>query len=57
MMQSIETSQKTNLYETDYLLWIEEQVKALSEHDEKALDWDNLEEEINSYLEIIGLMN
>ena len=48
MMQSIETSQKTNLYETDYLLWIEEQVKALSEHDEKALDWDNLKEEINS---------
>ena len=48
MMQSIETSQKTNLYESDYLLWIEEQVKALSEHDEKALDWDNLEEEINS---------
>lgn len=31
MMQSIETPQKTNLYETDYLLWIEEQVKALTD--------------------------
>ena len=47
-MKSIEAPQKTNLYETDYILWIEEQVKALSEHNEKALDWYNLKEEINS---------
>ena len=47
-MKSIEAPQKTNLYETDYVLWIEEQVKALSEHNEKALDWYNLKEEINS---------
>ncbi|MGK7962870.1 DUF29 domain-containing protein [Crocosphaera sp.] len=47
-MKSLETTRITNLYETDYILWIEEQEKALSEHDEKALDWENLKEEINS---------
>ena len=36
-----------NLYETDFVQWTEEQAKALSEHNEKALDWENLKEEID----------
>ncbi|NEN88613.1 MAG: DUF29 domain-containing protein [Okeania sp. SIO3H1] len=38
----------TNLYETDFVQWTEEQAKALSEHNEKALDWENLREEIDN---------
>lgn len=38
----------TNLYETDFVQWTEEQVKALREHNEKALDWENLKEEIDN---------
>lgn len=34
-------SRMTNLYETDFVQWTEEQGKALSEHNEKALDWEN----------------
>ncbi|HAC64826.1 MAG TPA: DUF29 domain-containing protein [Cyanothece sp. UBA12306] len=37
----------SNLYETDFIQWTEEQAKALSEHNEKALDWENLKEEID----------
>jgi len=37
----------TSLYETDFVQWTEEQAKALKEHNEKALDWDNLKEEID----------
>ncbi len=36
----------TNLYETDFFKWTQEQAKALGKHDVKALDWDNLKEEI-----------
>ncbi len=36
-----------NLYETDFVQWTEQQAKALSEHNEKALDWENLKEEID----------
>ena len=35
-----------NLYETDFFQWIQEQAKALKEHNQNALDWDNLKEEI-----------
>jgi len=35
-----------NLYETDFFQWIQEQAKALREHNQNALDWDNLKEEI-----------
>ncbi|WP_293119477.1 DUF29 domain-containing protein [Okeania sp. SIO1I7] len=38
----------TNLYETDFVQWTEEQAKALNEHNEKALDWENLREEIDN---------
>ncbi|MEB3340322.1 DUF29 domain-containing protein [Okeania sp.] len=38
----------TNLYEKDFVQWAEEQVKALSEHNEKSLDWENLKEEIDN---------
>jgi hypothetical protein len=36
----------SNLYETDFIQWTQEQAKALSEHNQKALDWENLKEEI-----------
>ncbi|WP_041229612.1 DUF29 domain-containing protein [Rippkaea orientalis] len=36
------------LYETDFVQWTEEQAKALSEHNEKTLDWENLKEEIEN---------
>ena len=36
----------TSLYETDFFKWTQEQAKALQEQDIKALDWDNLKEEI-----------
>lgn len=45
--QTHATSRMTNLYETDFIQWTQEQAKALSEHNEKALDWENLKEEIN----------
>ncbi len=38
----------TDLYEKDFVQWTEEQAKALSEHNEKALDWENLKEEIDN---------
>jgi cell division septum initiation protein DivIVA len=38
----------TNLYETDFVQWTEEQAKALREHNAKALDWENLQEEIDN---------
>ena len=46
MSQTQTTSEATNLYETDFFRWTQEQAKALSEHNEKALDWNNLKEEI-----------
>lgn len=45
--QTHATTKMTNLYETDFVRWTEEQAKALSEHNEKALDWEHLKEEID----------
>lgn len=36
----------SSLYETDFFEWTQEQAKALQEHNIKALDWNNLKEEI-----------
>ncbi len=54
-MNSIDVTRQTNtttimtdIYETDFVQWTEEQAKALSEHNEKALDWENLKEEIDN---------
>ncbi len=54
-MNSIDVTRQTNtttimtdLYETDFVQWTEEQAKGLSEHNEKALDWENLKEEIDN---------
>ncbi len=44
-----QTQNKTNmnnLYETDFLEWTIQQAQALNDHNIKALDWDNLKEEI-----------
>ncbi|GGA46716.1 DUF29 domain-containing protein [Okeania sp. KiyG1] len=38
----------TNLYETDFVQWTEEQAKVLSKRNQKALDWENLKEEIDN---------
>lgn len=37
-----------NLYEQDFLSWIEAQAQALKDRQVAALDWDNLVEEIES---------
>ncbi|MDJ0578818.1 DUF29 domain-containing protein [Crocosphaera sp.] len=39
---------KTNLYDTDFALWLEKQAIALKNRDINSLDWDNLVEEIES---------
>ena len=39
---------KTNLYNTDFALWLEKQAIALKNRDINSLDWDNLVEEIES---------
>lgn len=36
----------TNVYETDFIKWTQEQAQALKEHNIAALDWENLKEEI-----------
>ncbi|HAC66113.1 MAG TPA: DUF29 domain-containing protein [Cyanothece sp. UBA12306] len=38
----------TNLYETDFGLWLEKQAIALKNRDVNSLDWDNLIEEVES---------
>ncbi len=38
----------TNLYETDFVEWTIKQAQALNNYDIKALDWNNLKEEIES---------
>jgi hypothetical protein len=38
----------TNLYKTDFALWLEKQAIALTNRDVHSLDWDNLIEEIES---------
>ncbi|WP_017293795.1 DUF29 domain-containing protein [Geminocystis herdmanii] len=37
---------QTNLYDTDYNLWVLETVKKLENHDFNSVDWDNLIEEV-----------
>ena len=44
-----------NLYETDFFQWIQEQAKALREHNQNALDWDNLKEEIECDSLLLGM--
>jgi hypothetical protein len=39
---------ETDLYDTDILLWSEEQAKLLRQRSANELDWDNLAEEIES---------
>ncbi len=39
-------SQHQNLYETDFLQWIETTVEQLHSHDYSSVDWENLIEEI-----------
>ncbi|NEP05081.1 MULTISPECIES: DUF29 domain-containing protein [Okeania] len=41
-----EITKMTNLYETDFVEWTIKQAQALNDHDLKALDWNNLKEEI-----------
>ncbi|PSN19101.1 DUF29 domain-containing protein [filamentous cyanobacterium CCP5] len=45
MSTDLQASQK-NLYETDYLQWIDATVKQLRAKDFASVDWDNLIEEI-----------
>ncbi len=44
--QTHNTNNITNLYETDFVEWTIKQAQALNDHNIKALDWDNLKEEI-----------
>ncbi len=44
--QTHDTNNITNLYETDFVEWTIKQAQALNDHNIKALDWDNLKEEI-----------
>ncbi|MDJ0598161.1 MAG: DUF29 domain-containing protein [Crocosphaera sp.] len=46
-MRNVEKGNKT-LYELDFGEWIEQQAIALKNKDASALDWDNLQEEIES---------
>ncbi len=41
-----EITKMTNLYENDFVEWTIKQAQALSDRDLKALDWNNLKEEI-----------
>ncbi|WP_069791858.1 DUF29 domain-containing protein [Cyanobacterium sp. IPPAS B-1200] len=40
------TKNQTNLYDTDYNLWVLETVKKLENRDLDSLDWENLIEEV-----------
>jgi len=44
--QTHQTHEMTNLYETDFVEWTIKQAQALNNRDLKALDWNNLKEEI-----------
>ncbi|MEB3340542.1 DUF29 domain-containing protein [Okeania sp.] len=44
--QIYRTNEMTNLYETDFVEWTVQQVQALNNRNLKALDWNNLKEEI-----------
>ena len=48
MATARQLEQAPNLYEQDFLSWIEAQAKALKDRQVAALDWDNLVEEIES---------
>ena len=48
MATARQLEQAPNLYEQDFLSWIEAQAKALMDRQVAALDWDNLVEEIES---------
>ena len=42
------TNNMNDLYETDFVEWTIKQSQALNDHNLKALDWDNLKEEIEN---------
>ena len=44
--QTHETTNMSDLYETDFIEWTIQQAHALNDHNIKALDWENLKEEI-----------
>ncbi|EAZ89974.1 DUF29 domain-containing protein [Crocosphaera chwakensis] len=46
MIETDENNNMTNLYETDFIKWTIKQAQALNDHNIKALDWNNLKEEI-----------
>ena len=48
MATARQLEQAPNLYERDFLAWIEAQGQALKARQVAALDWDNLVEEIES---------
>ena len=48
MATARQLEQASNLYERDFLAWINEQGQALKARQVAALDWDNLVEEIES---------
>ena len=48
MATARQLEQAPNLYEQDFLSWIEAQAKALKDRQVAGLDWDNLVEEIES---------
>jgi Domain of unknown function DUF29 len=43
---NLESQPQKNLYETDFLKWIETTVEQLHSHDYSSVDWENLIEEI-----------
>lgn len=46
MVAQLKTQNQTNLYDTDYNLWVLETVKKLENRDLDSLDWENLIEEV-----------
>ena len=48
MATARQLEQPSNLYEQDFVAWIDEQGQALKARQVAALDWDNLVEEIES---------
>ncbi len=44
--QTHKINKMNNLYETDFVEWTIKQAEALNDHNIKALDWENLKEEI-----------
>jgi hypothetical protein len=48
MMTTELQSDQSNLYETDYLAWIEKTAEQLKQCDFSSVDWENLIEEIEA---------